>query len=170
MTSLTNLVESDRDHPPHKRVPLSILAITTWFGAGHFPIAPGTVGSIAALPFAWALTWTFGPIGLATGAALAFLIGTMASSAHVRRSGESDPRRIVIDEVAGQWLTLVPAPLDPMAYLVGLACFRLCDITKPWPACLADRRVHGGVGIMLDDGIAAVYSTAMMAAYVYFVM
>jgi phosphatidylglycerophosphatase A len=170
MTSPINSTESGRDRPARAPVPLPILAITTWFGAGQFPIAPGTVGSIAALPFAWGLAWAFGPIGLAIASALAFLIGTLASSAHVRRSGESDPKRIVIDEVAGQWLTLVPAPLDPLAYLVGLACFRLCDITKPWPACLADRKVHGGVGIMLDDGIAAIYSTAMMIAYVHFLM
>jgi phosphatidylglycerophosphatase A len=144
--------------------------ITTWFGAGQFPKAPGTVGSIAALPFAWGIAWWAGPWALLGASVLAFVVGTWASSAHVRRSGEKDPRRIVIDEVAGQWLTLVPAPLDPIAYLVGLACFRLCDITKPWPACLADQKVGGGFGIMLDDGIAALYSTALLALYLHFFM
>ncbi len=153
----------DRDAPAKRPVPWPLLAITTWFGTGLSPIAPGTAGSLGALPFAWALAWWGGPWVLAAGALVTFVIGTLASEAHVRRSGENDPRRIVIDEVSGQWLTLVFAPLDPIAYGLGFLLFRIADILKPWPACLADRKVHGGFGVMLDDGIAALYSMAAMA-------
>ena len=64
----------------------------------------------------------------------------------------------MIDEVAGQWLVLVPAPLDPLAYAAAFVLFRIFDIWKPWPARWADRRVEGGLGIMLDDLLAAVYA------------
>ncbi|MBT7758192.1 MAG: phosphatidylglycerophosphatase A, partial [Rhodospirillaceae bacterium] len=59
------------------------------------------------------------------------------------------------------------APLDHMYYLAGFVLFRLCDITKPWPASWADRRVHGGLGIMLDDVLAALYAFAAIAAFRY---
>ena len=63
----------------------------------------------------------------------------------------------MIDEVAGQWMVLIPAGLDPLLYLVGFIFFRVADIFKPWPACWADKNVHGGLGIMLDDVVAAIY-------------
>jgi phosphatidylglycerophosphatase A len=64
----------------------------------------------------------------------------------------------VIDEVAAQWLVLLPAPLDPLAYAVAFVLFRIFDIWKPWPVRWADRHVKGGLGIMLDDLLAAVYA------------
>ncbi|MBK1664187.1 phosphatidylglycerophosphatase A [Rhodospirillum rubrum] len=170
--STVSVLQAGRAAPPAAALPVGwpLLALTTWFGSGLIPFAPGTMGSIAALPFAWAIAWAWGPWALVPAAALVFVIGTLAAEAHVRRSGEKDPQRIVIDEVAGQWLTLAVAPLDPLAYGVGLVLFRICDITKPWPACWADRSVPGGFGVMLDDGIAAVYSTCMMALYVHYFM
>ena len=64
----------------------------------------------------------------------------------------------MIDEVAGQWLVLVAAPLDPLAYASAFVLFRIFDIWKPWPARWADSHVKGGLGIMLDDLLAAVYA------------
>jgi phosphatidylglycerophosphatase A len=69
-----------------------------------------------------------------------------------------DPGAIVIDEVAAQWLVLLPAPPHPLPYVVAFVLFRLFDIWKPWPVGLVDHRVHGGLGIMLDDLLAAVYA------------
>jgi phosphatidylglycerophosphatase A len=69
----------------------------------------------------------------------------------------------VIDEIAGQWLVLVPAPLDPLAYTLAFLLFRFFDIWKPWPVRWADRRVKGGLGIMLDDLLAAVYAAALLS-------
>jgi phosphatidylglycerophosphatase A len=64
----------------------------------------------------------------------------------------------VIDEVAAQWLVVLAAPLDPLSYAAAFLLFRIFDIWKPWPVGLADRRVHGGLGIMLDDLLAAIYA------------
>jgi phosphatidylglycerophosphatase A len=69
----------------------------------------------------------------------------------------------VIDEIAGQWLVLVPAPLDPLAYILAFVLFRVFDIWKPWPVRWADHHVKGGFGIMLDDLLAAVYAVALLS-------
>lgn len=136
----------------------------TFFGAGLSPLAPGTVGSVAALPAAWGLLMLGGPWLLAGAAVIAFAVGTWASEAVVRRTGTDDPGLIVIDEVAGQWLTLVAVPLDPLWFGAGFVLFRLFDIVKPWPASWADRSVKGGFGVMLDDAIAGLYALALLAA------
>jgi phosphatidylglycerophosphatase A len=142
------------------RHPAVLLA--TWFGAGLLPIAPGSWGSLAALPFAWAIRDRAGPAGLAAAAALMFVAGWWASAAVVRASGRKDPGAVVVDEVAAQWLVLVPAPLDPFAYGLGFVLFRIADIVKPWPASWADREVPGGLGIMLDDALAALYALLVL--------
>lgn len=148
---------------PVTRLPKPLLLTTTWFGSGLSPYAPGTAGSLAALPFAWLIAWAFGPLGLFCAAVAVTGLGIVAAQAHVNRTGETDPGCIVIDEVAGQWFTLVVAPLNPFAYLIGFALFRLFDITKPWPVGAIDRRLKGGAGIMLDDVAAAVYAAPLMA-------
>lgn len=136
--------------------------VATWFGAGLLPKGPGTWGSAAALPFAWGLTAAGGPRLLLAAAALCFAVGWWASAVYVRLTGAEDPGEVVIDEVAGQWLTLAAAPLEPLSYLAGFALFRLFDIWKPWPVRLADRSVGGGLGIMLDDVVAGLYALAVM--------
>lgn len=141
--------------------PAGILA--TWFGAGLLPKAPGTWGSLAALPFAWVIQYYSGWVGLTIASVVVFAVGCWAASIFEAKSGVKDPGAVVIDEVAGQWMVLIPAGLDPLLYLVGFALFRLVDIFKPWPACWADKNVHGGLGIMLDDVLAAVY--AVIAIY-----
>ena len=138
--------------------------IATWFGAGLLPRAPGTWGSLAALPFAWALARWGGPAALAAATVAVLLIGWWAAAIYVRRSGIADPSEVVVDEVAGQWLTLVLVPPDPLLYLAGFALFRLFDIRKPWPVGWADREVGGGLGVMLDDVFAGIYAALIMAA------
>jgi phosphatidylglycerophosphatase A len=140
--------------------PASLIA--TWFGAGLLPWAPGTWGSLAALPFAWAIAAVFGVGGLLVAAALAFLLGWWAAERVGRASGVEDQGAIVIDEVAGQWLAVAVAPLDPIAYLLGFLLFRLFDITKPWPASWADRSLPGGLGVMTDDVVAGLYAAAAL--------
>lgn len=135
----------------------------TWFGCGFLPKAPGTWGSAAALPFAWALFHVGGSAALLAASGLCFLAGWWASAIYVRRTGISDPAEIVIDEVAGQWLVLAAAPADPQLYAMGFAIFRALDIWKPWPASWADRHIHGGLGVMLDDMLAAAYGALVMA-------
>jgi phosphatidylglycerophosphatase A len=132
--------------------------LASWFGTGLLPLAPGTWGSLAALPCAWAIRAVWGPGGLAAAAAIAFIAGCWAAARLAKASAVADPGLIVIDEVAGQWVTLLPAPLNPLAYALAFVLFRIFDIWKPWPVRWADRHVHGGLGIMLDDLLAAIYA------------
>ena len=144
------------------------LWIATWFGVGLLPWAPGTWGSLAALPCAWAIISFGGPTALVVASVMAFLVGCWASERVARESGQHDPGFIVIDEVAAQWLVLVAlyywlGPLDWRAYLAAFLLFRVFDIMKPWPARLVERRVKGGLGIMLDDIVAAIYAVAVVS-------
>lgn len=141
--------------------------IATWFGSGLLPKIPGTWGSLAALPFAVALAWLGGPWLLAVSAVAVFLIGIWASDLYARRLGRDDPGSVVVDEVAGQWLTLVPVALAFEYYLPGFLLFRLFDILKPWPVNLADRKLKGGFGIMADDVLAAVYAAAALSLLIW---
>ena len=138
--------------------------LATWFGAGLLPIAPGSWGSLAALPFAWAIAGLWGAAGLAVAAAIAFLVGWWAAATVARASAAEDPGAIVIDEVAAQWLVLLAAPPAPLPYALAFLLFRIFDIWKPWPARWADRHVKGGLGIMLDDFFAAVYAVLSLLA------
>jgi len=136
----------------------------TWFGAGLLPGAPGTWGSLAALPFAWLLHQMFGRPGFAAAIVVVFVAGLWSSTAIVGRHGGEDPPAIVIDEVVGQWLVLLAVHPDPFLYGAGFVLFRAFDIVKPWPVSWIDRRVGGGLGVMLDDVAAAAYGAGALYA------
>lgn len=155
------------DSPPGLSARHPAFLIATWFGAGLLPRAPGTWGSLAALPFAWALAWWGGPMALAAATVVVFLVGWWAAAVYVRRTGRQDPGEVVVDEVAGQWLTLVMVPPDPLLYLAGFALFRLFDIRKPWPVGWADREIGGGLGVMVDDVFAGLYAAVIMIAILW---
>ena len=140
--------------------PASLLA--TWFGTGLLPKAPGTWGSLAALPLAWVAQFYFGPAGLGAAVLAAFAVGCWAAAVYIRKCGVEDAPEIVIDEVAGQMLTLALVPADVLLYAVGFVLFRLADITKPWPAGWANRKLAGGLGVMADDLFAGIYAAAAM--------
>ena len=105
-----------------------------------------------------------GVVGLAIAIGIVTAIGCWAAAKAVAPGTAKDPGWIVIDEVAGQWLALLPAPLDPLFYALGFLLFRIFDIWKPWPIRWADRNMHGGLGIMLDDLLAAVYAALALSA------
>ena len=134
------------------------MLVATWFGAGFLPITPGSWGSLAALPFAWAITSLWGAAGLAVAAAIAFMVGWWAAATVAKATAVEDPGSIVIDEVAAQWVVLLAAPPAPLPYALAFVLFRIFDIWKPWPARWAERYVKGGLGIMLDDLFAALYA------------
>jgi phosphatidylglycerophosphatase A len=146
--------------------------IATWFGSGLLPKIPGTWGSAAALPFAWAIMWFGGPWVLLGCATVAFAVGIWAAEVYSKHSGIKDAGPIVIDEGAGQWLTLVPAGMfagmDPILFIVGFILFRAADILKPWPANWADRALDGGLGVMLDDVFAGIYAGLGLYAVIWF--
>jgi phosphatidylglycerophosphatase A len=136
--------------------------IATGGGIGLLPLAPGTWASLAALPCAWAISALAGRAALTAAAIFVFALGCWAAAAVARASGNKDPGFIVVDEVAAQWLVLVAALLDWRAYLAAFLLFRVFDIMKPWPVRAIERRVAGGLGIMLDDVAAALYAILLL--------
>jgi len=136
--------------------------IATGAGIGLLPLMPGTWASLAALPCAWAISTLAGRAALAAAAVLAFALGCWAAAVVARASGREDPGFIVVDEVAAQWLVLLAAPLDWRAYLAAFLLFRVFDVMKPWPVRAIERRVAGGLGIMLDDVAAAFYAALLL--------
>ncbi len=142
--------------------------LATWFGSGLLPWAPGTWGSLAALPPAWLVLHYLGPIGLAVAAVVVFALGQWAAGVYLARSDRHDPPEIVIDEVAGLMLALLPAAPDVWWQLaLAFVLFRLFDIVKPWPARGADRKVPGALGVMLDDAIAGLYGAGVLLLIVW---
>lgn len=146
------------------KLPLSHPAkfIGTWFGVGLAPRAPGTFGSIAALPFAWIIQTCGGNLALFSASIIAFVTGCIACHYYLPHTDAEDPREMVIDEVAGQWLLLSFLYPTLASYVAGLALFRFFDIIKPWPISIADKRIHGGFGVMFDDTLAALYPLAVL--------
>ena len=136
--------------------------LSTCAGIGHLPIAPGTWGSLAALPAAYVIALEIGHIWLIPISIAVFLVGIWASGAYVRQTGREDPGVIVVDEVAGQLLTLALAPPGLVAYAAGFLVFRALDIFKPFPANWCDRNVKGGLGVMADDMVAGAYGMAIL--------
>ena len=141
-----------------------IRAIATGLYSGYLPKAPGTWGSRFALPVAWLIFEVSGRTGLAVAAAVVFAVGVWASAVCVRKHATEDPKQVVIDEIAGQWLVLLVVTPGWLAYLLGFVLFRAFDIAKPWPVSWADRKIKGGLGIMLDDVLAAGYAAAVLYA------
>lgn len=136
------------------------ILIATGLGSGYLPRAPGTWGSALAALLAWPLASWGGWPALLAAAILAALAGIPAIRAYQVRTGQDDPGAVVVDEFAGQWLTLAACPLDPVWWLAGFAAFRLFDISKPPPAGWIDRNLKTAAGVMLDDLVAGLYAAA----------
>ncbi len=141
-------------------------AISTWFGCGRSPVAPGTVGSAAAILMAIAIErWTgLAPLGFAVLAALLFLPATWAATVSARAAKLKDPQFVVVDEVIGQWIALAGArTLNWQTYLAAFALFRLFDIWKPAPVRQLERLPEGW-GINADDAMAGIYAALVLFA------
>ena len=125
---------------------------------GYFPFAPGTVGSAAGLLFYALVVWTGSSVvevGLIVGL---FAAGVWAGTTAERYFGGVDPGPIVLDEVVGMLITLAFIPgLGWSGALVGFVLFRIFDVVKPYPAARFEQ-LHGGLGVMADDAMAAVYA------------
>ena len=125
--------------------------------SGYFPIAPGTVGSAAGLVVYLLVWWTQSPI-VEVGLIVAlFSAGVWASTTAEHYFGGIDPGPIVIDEVVGMLITLAFIPVGWSAALAGFVLFRIFDVIKPYPAGRLEA-LHGGLGVMADDAMAAVYA------------
>jgi phosphatidylglycerophosphatase A len=138
--------------------------ISTWFGCGYSPKAPGTAGSLAALIIGILLHQYAGfePCHFAILAAAVFLPAVWAAGVTARSSGIKDPQFVVIDEVIGLWISLAGArSYNWKSYLAAFALFRLFDIWKPPPVRQLEA-LPGGWGINLDDVMAGVYAALVL--------
>jgi phosphatidylglycerophosphatase A len=151
--------------------PMWATLVATYFGAGRLKPGPGTWGSLATmltwaaishyLPAPWRL-----PINIAL-ALVAVAIGIPAATRVARASGIKDPQFVVIDETAGQLITLIGAPLTAKSFLAGFILFRAFDIVKPPPVRQLER-LPEGTGIVVDDVAAGLYGLAVMQILLHF--
>lgn len=134
-----------------------IKLLATWFGAGLSPWAPGTMGTLGAIPFYLALAQL--PLWLYGVTVAAFSVFSCWVCGHGERVfGERDPGKIVIDEVAGYLVAMTAVPCTWKTVLAGFVLFRFFDICKIPPARYFDRQMKNGFGVVLDDIVAGIYS------------
>ena len=131
--------------------------ISTVGYCGYFPVAPGTVGSAAGLIVYLLVWWTGSPLVETGLIVVLFAAGVWAGTISERYFGGIDPGPIVMDEVVGMLITLAFIPVGWSGALAGFFLFRVFDVFKPWPARSLER-LHGGLGVMADDAMAAVYA------------
>jgi phosphatidylglycerophosphatase A len=127
------------------------------FGSGLVRQAPGTWGTLAAIPVYFVIS-DLPLIAYSAVVITAFILGVWLCGASSRALGVHDHPGIVWDEIVGYLITMTAVPLSWSSVLLGFILFRVFDIWKPWPISLLDRKVHGGFGIMIDDVLAAVYA------------
>jgi phosphatidylglycerophosphatase A len=140
--------------------PLHFLAFG--FGSGLAPKAPGTFGTLAAIPLAVLLSF-YCPLPIYIGLCVLFSVVGVWICGHTANDMQvHDDSSIVWDEVVGMMITMVAVPLSWQTILAGFILFRLFDIIKPWPISYLDKHVHGGFGIMADDVLAGIFSLACL--------
>jgi len=148
---------------------LAVLLATVGY-VGHFPIAPGTAGSAAALLLYAVLRFVSSPpeldVAVIALIVVLFAAGCWAGSVAERHYARTDPGYVVLDEVVGMLVTLLLVPVSATGALVGFFLFRVFDIIKPFPARQCER-LHGGVGIMTDDVVAGIYGNLALRAILY---
>lgn len=143
--------------------------LATWGGVGLAPVAPGTLGTLAALPVHWLLVML--PDTLHLGIVVSLIVlGTIAAQVVASSLSEEDPQIVVVDESAsvllGLWIAL---PADWLGLVAVVVVFRLLDIVKPWPISAAERLRPAGLGIMADDVLAGIVAgVAVRLAFNFF--
>ena len=131
------------------------------FGSGLSPIAPGTVGTLMAVPLYLLmvrLPWIYYILLLL----VAIAVGIWLCGESARLLGVHDHGGIVWDEFVGFWITMLFIPSEWLWIVLGFVLFRLFDVWKPWPIRFIDKQVHGGLGIMLDDILAGLFALAVL--------
>ncbi len=132
--------------------------VATWFGCGLMRPAPGTWGTIGAMPIGIILLAFGGKAALIIGVMLLMFLGMWSARIFESMTGTHDNSMIVIDEAAGIWIALLACTLTPLSILFAFFLFRLFDVLKPWPISWLDKNISGAAGVMMDDvaaGLAA---------------
>ncbi|BCL62469.1 phosphatidylglycerophosphatase A [Desulfomarina profundi] len=138
-----------------------IIALATGCGVGMIPVAPGTWGSLASL-IPWFFIKDFSLPAYLLILLFVFVIGFFVSGSAEKILDRPDAGPIVIDEILGMFITLTLAPNGPGSWILGFALFRIFDIFKPFPVSWFDKKIHGGIGIMMDDVMAGLYALAAL--------
>ncbi|RMF71178.1 MAG: phosphatidylglycerophosphatase A [Acidobacteria bacterium] len=131
--------------------------LATWFGCGLAPRAPGTAGTLGALPLVAAAWWTASPGLHALLAAGVLAVGLLAARDTSAWGGRKDPPQVVIDEVAGMLVATVALPPSWVSLALAFVLFRAFDVLKPWP-CRRLERLDSSWGVMADDVMAGLYA------------
>lgn len=146
--------------------PSTLLA--TWCGCGLMRPGPGTWGSLGALPFGILFLVLGGPVLLGVAALLLFPLGIWATKQILKGSEEDhDPQIVVVDEVIGQWIALLPALLNPLYIVLAFIFFRAFDVMKPWPVSYFDQKIPGAWGVMMDDVAAGILAALCLLGVRY---
>ena len=156
---------AEKISPQLLRHPLDFLALG--FGSGLLPRAPGTAGTIAAIPLYLVMQSLALPVYVSLVAVL-FLLGIPICAHTAKRLGVHDHPGIVWDEIVGYLVTMTFAPTGWLWVLAGFVLFRFFDVLKPWPIRWLDRRVGGGFGIMVDDLLAGIAAAAVLQLLVIY--
>ncbi|MFH1481761.1 MAG: phosphatidylglycerophosphatase A [Pseudomonadota bacterium] len=144
------------------------LCLSTWFGVGLLPAAPGTFGTLAALPLVLLLKY----LGVFVEEIVTILfipLSVWASELSRKSMNRDDPSEVVIDEVAGLFLTFFLLPVSWLTVCAGFFLFRLFDILKPFPIRWLDQTIRGGIGIVFDDLLAGIYANLSLRLLSYFI-
>lgn len=140
--------------------------LASGFGAGRVPVAPGTAGTLVAVPFAWVLAQLPSLLHLLF-LGLALPAAAAVCDRAARLDGRKDPGWIVLDEMVGFWIAVALLPPRAATLAGGFALFRLFDIVKPPPAGWIDRNLGGGWGILLDDVAAGLWTRLVLGVLVW---
>ncbi|WP_257275791.1 phosphatidylglycerophosphatase A [Endozoicomonas sp. SESOKO4] len=138
-------------------------------GSGLSPVAPGTFGTVAAIPFylmfQYLPLWNYFLVLV-----VSIVLGIWLCGKTSKDLGVHDHPGIVWDEFVGYWITMLAAPSGWEWVLAGFILFRIFDIWKPWPIGWLDKKVHGGLGIMIDDIVAGIFALIFLQVIAYFVL
>jgi phosphatidylglycerophosphatase A len=151
--------------PPNLNLKDPVTLLALWFGCGLMRPGPGTWGTLGALPFGIIFLVLGGPAMLILASAALFYPGLKAAGRVIEATGDHDPKIVVVDEVIGMWLALIPAAFSGWSIVLAFALFRLFDIWKPWPVSYFDQKMPGAKGVILDDvaaGIMAAISLVIL--------
>jgi phosphatidylglycerophosphatase A len=137
------------------------MLIATGFYSGYLPKAPGTWGSLVGVLLVFLLHALSLQIYFSVVAGL-FIVGSFVAGEAEKILDNRDPGVVVIDEIVGMLITMIAVPVTPLTMALGFILFRVFDIAKPFPVNFFDQHFHGGLGIMLDDVVAGIYSLIIM--------
>lgn len=141
--------------------------LATWGGSGLLTPASGTWGTVGAMILGVPLLYYTGILGLLVAICILFPLGVWASNEYEKQTATKDSSHIVIDEVVGLFIALIPAVLTPASYLTAFLLFRFFDVIKPWPISYFDKRIGHGMGVMLDDVVAGIFAALVMIGLRY---